>query len=236
MAIVSKTFRCGPTLQYDDSDWFESRVEELGHINPSLEFWLKENASNFSTAIVIGAGFGLSSKQLIDAGVEVTSLEPTNSRFALLETNIPDGNNINKAAGSLSGQQILYCNENNKSAARVGKEIGLQTQIVDVITIDSLNIDPDLILIYANGNELDILDGATNTLASNPNCKIILKWVPDLIWGDIDDALNKLQSFNKSIKIIHWEEDDSISYKEQLTGVLPNDNLKAVISADLLLE
>lgn len=235
MAIVSKTFRCGPTLQYDDSDWYESRVEELGHINPSLEFWLKENASNFSTAIVIGAGFGLSSKQLIDAGAEVTSLEPTNSRFALLETNIPDGNNINKAAGSLAGQQILYSNENNKSGARVGKEIGLQTQIVDVITIDSLNINPDLILIYANGNELDVLDGASATLASNPNCKVVLKWVPDLL-DDVDEAVTKLQTYNKSIKIIHWEEDDSISYKEQLTGVLPNDNLKAVVSADLLLE
>jgi len=235
LAIVSKTFRCGPTLQYDDSDWYESRVEELGHINPSLEFWLKENASNFSTAIVIGAGFGLSSKQLIDAGAEVTSLEPTNSRFALLETNIPDGNNINKAAGSLAGQQILYSNENNKSGARVGKEIGLQTQIVDVITIDSLNINPDLILIYANGNELDVLDGASATLASNPNCKVVLKWVPDLL-DDVDEAVTKLQTYNKSIKIIHWEEDDSISYKEQLTGVLPNDNLKAVVSADLLLE
>lgn len=235
MAIVSKTFRCGPTLQYDDSDWYESRVEELGHINPSLEFWLKENASNFSTAIVVGAGFGLSSKQLIDAGVEVTSLEPTNSRFALLENNIPDGNNINKAAGSLAGQQILYFNNNNKSGARVDKEIGLQTQIVEVVTIDSLNINPDLILIYANGNELDVLDGASSTLASNPSCKIVLKWIPDLL-DNVDEAVTKLQTYGKSIKIIHWEEDDSISYKEQLTGVLPNDNLKAVVSADLLLE
>lgn len=236
MAIVSQAFRCGPTIDYDDSDWYESRVSELGHINPSLEFWLKDNASNYDNVIIVGAGFGLSSKQLIDAGADVTSLEPLTSRYDLLETNVPTGTNINKGAGSLPGTEVLYYNSDNKSGAVVDKEIGLQTQEVEVITIDSLGLSPDLMLIYANGKEMEVLDGASQTIADNSSCKIIMRWVPDK-FDDIDVAYNKLTGLGKTIHIIHWDEsNDEISLKTQLDGVKPNDNLKAVTTADLLLE
>lgn len=236
MGIVSQAFRCGPTLDYDDSDWYESRVSEIGHINPSLEFWLKDNASNYNNAIVVGAGFGLSSKLLIDAGADVTSLEPVTSRYDLLETNVPTGTNLNKGAGALPGTELVYYNSDNKSGAVIDKEVGLQSQQVEVITLDSLSLSPDLIIVYANGKEMEVLDGASQTLTDNPSCKIIIRWVPDK-FEDINDAYNKLTALGKTIHIIHWEEDgDEISLKTQLDGVKPNDNLKAVITADLLLE
>ena len=236
MGIVSQTFRCGPTLDYDDSDWYESRVSEIGHINPSLEFWLRDNASNYDNAIVVGAGFGLSSKLLIDGGADVTSLEPVTSRYDLLETNVPTGTNLNKGAGALPGTEVLYYNSDNKSGAVIDKEVGLQSQEVEVITIDSLSLSPDLMIIYANGKEMEVLDGASQTIADNASCKIIVRWVPDK-FDDIDDAYNKLTGLGKTIHIIHWEEDgDEISLKTQLDGVKPNDNLKAVTTADLLLE
>lgn len=236
MGIVSQAFRCGPTLDYDDSDWYESRVSEIGHINPSLEFWLKDNASNYNNAIVVGAGFGLSSKLLIDAGADVTSLEPVTSRYDLLETNVPTGTNLNKGAGALPGTELVYYNSDNKSGAVIDKEVGLQSQQVEVITLDSLGLSPDLIIVYANGKEMEVLDGASQTITDNPSCKIIIRWVPDK-FEDINDAYNKLTAFGKTIHIIHWEEDgDEISLKTQLDGVKPNDNLKAVTTADLLLE
>jgi hypothetical protein len=236
LAIVTQTFRCGPTLDYDDSDWYESRVSELGHINPSLEFYLSNNASSFDTAIVVGAGFGLSSKQLVDAGVEVTSLEPVASRFSLLETNVPESTNINKGAGKFPGTELIYHNANNKSGARINKVVGAQSEEIEVITVDSLGIDADILLVYANGNELDVIEGASQMLADNPSCKVILRWVPDL-FDNIDTEYNRLTALGKTINIIHWEpSDDSISFKEQLDGVKPVDNLKAVTTADLLLE
>jgi FkbM family methyltransferase len=236
LGIVSQAFRCGPTLDYDDSDWYESRVSEIGHINPSLEFWLKDNASNYNNAIVVGAGFGLSSKLLIDAGADVTSLEPVTSRYDLLETNVPTGTNLNKGAGALPGTELVYYNSDNKSGAVIDKEVGLQSQQVEVITLDSLGLSPDLIIVYANGKEMEVLDGASQTITDNPSCKIIIRWVPDK-FEDINDAYNKLTAFGKTIHIIHWEEDgDEISLKTQLDGVKPNDNLKAVTTADLLLE
>ena len=236
MAIVTQNFRCGPRLDYDDSDWFESRVSDLGHINPSLEFWLKDNASSYNNAIVVGAGFGLSSKLLIDAGATVTSLEPVDSRYTLLESNVPESNNINKGAGALPGTEVIYYNSDNKSGSAVDKEVGLLTDEVEVVTIDSLGLSPDLIIIYANGKEMEVLDGASQTIADNASCKIIVRWVPDK-FEDIDVAYNKLTALGKTVSIIHWEESgDEISLKPQLNGVEPNDNLKAVNTADLLLE
>ena len=112
----------------------------------------------------------------------------------------------------------------------------MQSQEVEVITIDSLGLSPDLMIIYANGKEMEALDGASQTIADNASCKIIIRWVPDK-FEDVDVAYNKLVALDKTIHIIHWEESgDEISLKTQLDGVKPNDNLKAVTTADLLLE
>ena len=228
MAIERQNFRCGVILDYDNSDKYESRVEELGHINPSLEFWLFNNAPDIDNALVVGAGFGLASKQLIQAGATVTSVEPQSDRFALLESNVPESTNINKMCASSSGTKDLVYFEDNKSGAAIDKTMGDASESVEVITVDSLDLDVDIILVYANGNELDVLDGASSTMTSNT--KVILRWIPDL-HDDIDAAITKLNSYGKTVKIIHWEEGDSISLKDTDDTVL-----KAVQSADLLLE
>ena len=228
MAIERQNFRCGVILDYDNSDIYESRVEELGHINPSLEFWLFNNAPDINDALVVGAGFGLSSKQLVQAGATVTSIEPQSDRFALLESNVPESTNINKMCASSSGTKDLVYFEDNKSGAAIDKTMGDASESVEVITVDSLDLDVDIILVYANGNELDVIDGASSTVTSNT--KVILRWIPDL-HDDIDAAITKLNSYGKTIKIIHWEEGDSISLKDTDDTVL-----KAVQSADLLLE
>ena len=228
MAIERQNFRCGVILDYDNSDKYESRVEELGHINPSLEFWLFNNAPDIDNALVVGAGFGLASKQLIQAGATVTSVEPQSDRFALLESNVPESTNINKMCASSSGTKDLVYFEDNKSGAAIDKTMGDASESVEVITVDSLDLDVDIILVYANGNELDVIDGASSTMTSNT--KVILRWIPDL-HDDIDAAITKLNSYGKTVKIIHWEEGDSISLKDTDDTVL-----KAVQSADLLLE
>ena len=228
MAIERQNFRCGVILDYDNSDIYESRVEELGHINPSLEFWLFNNAPDINDALVVGAGFGLSSKQLVQAGATVTSIEPQSDRFALLESNVPESTNINKMCASSSGTKDLVYFEDNKSGAAIDKTMGDASESVEVITVDSLDLDVDIILVYANGNELDVIDGASSTMTSST--KVILRWIPDL-HDDIDAAITKLNSYGKTVKIIHWEEGDSISLKDTDDTVL-----KAVQSADLLLE
>jgi len=230
LAIERQNFRCGVILNYDNADIYESRAEELGHINPSLEFWLFNNAPDIDNALVVGAGFGLSSKQLVQAGATVTSVEPQSDRFALLESNVPESTNINKMCSSSAGTSNLVYFEDNKSAGAIDKTMGDASESVDVITVDSLDLTLDLMLVYANGNELDVIDGASDTISNNSDMKIILRWIPDL-FDNVDDALTKLKSYGKTIKIIHWEPDDSITFKD------PTDlELKAVQTADLLLE
>lgn len=230
MAIERQNFRCGVILNYDNADIYESRAEELGHINPSLEFWLFNNAPDIDNALVVGAGFGLSSKQLVQAGATVTSVEPQSDRFALLESNVPESTNINKMCSSSAGTSDLVYFEDNKSGGAIGRTMGDASVSVEVITVDSLDLTLDLMLVYANGNELDVIDGASDTISNNSDMKIILRWIPDL-FDNVDDALTKLKSYGKTIKIIHWEPDDSITFKD------PTDlELKAVQTADLLLE
>ena len=230
MAIERQNFRCGVILDYDNADIYESRVEELGHINPSLEFWLFHNAPDINNALVVGAGFGLSSKQLVQAGATVTSIEPQSDRFALLESNVPESTNINKMCSSSAGTSNLVYFEDNKSGGALGRTMGDASESVEVITVDSLDLTLDLMLVYANGNEFDVIDGASSTISNNSDMKIILRWIPDL-FDNVDDALTKLKSYGKTIKIIHWEPDDSITFKD------PTDlELKAVQTADLLLE
>jgi FkbM family methyltransferase len=230
LAIERQNFRCGVILDYDNSDIYESRVEELGHINAPLEFWLFHNGPDINNALVVGAGFGLSSKQLVQAGATVTSIEPQSDRFALLESNVPESTNINKMCSSSAGTSNLVYFEDNKSGGSIDRAMGDTSESVEVITVDSLDLTLDLMLVYANGNELDVIDGASDTISNNSDMKIIIKWIPDL-HDDIDASITKLNSYGKTIKIIHWEEGDSISYKET------NDNiLKAIQSADLLLE
>ena len=231
MAIVEKTFRVNnTTISYDDSDIYESRVEDLGHINPSLEFWLFHNRGLYDNALVVGAGFGLSSKLLADWGTTVTSVEPQSDRFALLESNVPTSTNINKMCGASAGTSDLVYFEDNKSGGAINKTMGDASESVEVITVDSLDLTLDLMLVYANGKELDVIDGASDTIANNTDMKIILRWIPDL-FDDIDAAITKLKSYGKTIKIIHWEEGDTISLND-----VSDDILKAVMSADLIME
>jgi len=230
LAIERQNFRCGVVIDYDNADIYESRVEEIGHINPSLEFWLFHNAPDIDNALVVGAGFGLSSKQLAQEGTTVTSVEPQSDRFALLESNVPESTNINKMCSSSAGTTDLVFFEDNKSGGAINKAMGDTSESVEVITVDSLDLTLDLMLVYANGNELDVIDGASETLSSNPNMKIILRWIPDLI-DDVDAAVAKLNGLGKTIKIIHWNNDDTITFKD-----VDDDLLKAIQVADLIME
>jgi len=236
MAIVEKTFRCGPTLHYDDADWFEKKAIGFNHINPSLEFYVKNNGSNFDNALVVGAGFGLTSKQLVDLGVTVVSIEPNTDRYNLLQTNVPESTNINKAVSNEGTTGSLVYFEDNKSGSSLDRSMGDSSTSVDVITVDSLDTNFDFISIHTNGTEIDVIKSAVNTMTANSDIKIHLKWIPDLI-DDVDDSITYLKSLDKTIKIIHWwEEDDSIELRTMYDGSFHEDTLNAVEYADLLLE
>ena len=232
----SQEFRNGITINIDETDHTEyGKVSLLGHINPSVEFYLKENANSFTKALVVGAGVGVATGILEAESVETINIEPVLERFNILDDNFDSATNIQKACGEDNGTGKMYYFDANKSGALLDLVFGDEVEDVDIITVDSLGLtDLDLIVIDTNGQEVDVLRGAETTIANNPGVKIIINWRPDLI-SSLNTDIGYLQDNFSEVKIIHWESDDSITFKEQFTAST-EDHLQAVMSADLLLE
>jgi hypothetical protein len=149
---------------------------------------------------------------------------------------VPESTNINKAVSNEGSTGSLVYFEDNKSGGSLDRSMGDSSTSVDVITVDSLNINFDFISIHTNGTEIDVIKSAVNTMTANSDIKIHLKWIPDLI-DDVDGAITYLKSLGKDIKIVHWwEADDSIELRTMYTGEYHADTLNAVEYADLLLE
>jgi FkbM family methyltransferase len=232
----SHTFRNGIVINIDETDKSEYRkASTLGHINPSLEFYLVDNGTNFTKAVIVGAGCGVATGILEGDGVETVNIEPNSDRYAILDANYNAAENYNKACSDENGTGTMYFFEDNKSGGILDMVFGDSSQAVDVITVDSLNLsDIDLMIVYANGKEYDVLVGAETTLSNNAGTKVVMDWKPDQILN-INTVITYLKENFNSIKIIHWEDGDEITYKTMVTDK-PEEHLRAVMSATLLLE
>jgi len=233
---MSITTRSGIDLNYDTNDAKEHfKLTTHGELNRSIEFYLKDNLSNYtSKALIVGAGVGLYSAILDSASVTTINIEPIQSRFDLLEQNTgSSATNINKACGATSGTGDMYYFSDNKSGAQLDTNIGNANEAVDVITIDSLDLqDVDVMVIVANGQEVEILKGATQTIIDNPGMDIIIYW--NSILSSEDDYTYIVDNFTP--KIIHCDADaTTTTIREIGNETYPLASLKAVIESTLLL-
>jgi|DEB0MinimDraft_4_1074332.scaffolds.fasta_scaffold00743_5 FkbM family methyltransferase len=233
---MSITTRSGIDLNYDTNDAKEHfKLTTHGELNRSIEFYLKDNLSNYtSKALIVGAGVGLYSAILDSASITTINIEPIQSRFDLLEQNTgSSATNINKACGATSGTGDMYYFSDNKSGAQLDTNIGNANEAVDVITIDSLDLqDVDVMVIVANGQEVEILKGATQTIIDNPGMDIIIYW--NSILSSEDDYTYIVDNFTP--KIIHCDADaTTTTIREIGNETYPLASLKAVIESTLLL-
>jgi len=233
---MSITTRSGIDLSYDTNDAKEHfKLTTHGELNRSIEFYLKDNLSNYtSKALIVGAGVGLYSAILDSASITTINIEPIQSRFDLLEQNTgSSATNINKACGATSGTGDMYYFSDNKSGAQLDTNIGNANEAVDVITIDSLDLqDVDVMVIVANGQEVEILKGATQTIIDNPGMDIIIYW--NSILSSEDDYTYIVDNFTP--KIIHCDADaTTTTIREIGNETYPLASLKAVIESTLLL-
>lgn len=233
---MSITTRSGIDLNYDTNDAKEHfKLTTHGELNRSIEFYLKDNLSNYtSKALIVGAGVGLYSAILDSASVTTINIEPVQSRFDLLEQNTSSSaTNINKACGATSGTGDIYYFSDNKSGAQLNTNIGNANEEVDVITIDSLDLeDVDVMVIVANGQEIEILKGATQTIIDNPGMDIIIYW-NNILSGE-DDYTYIIDNFTP--KIIHCDADGTTATIREIGNeTYPLASLKAVMESTLLL-
>ena len=233
---MSITTRSGLDLNYDTNDAKEHfKLTTHGELNRSIEFYLKDNLSNYtSKALIVGAGVGLYSAILDSASVTTINIEPIQSRFDLLEQNTgSSATNINKACGATSGTGDMYYFSDNKSGAQLDTNIGNANEEVDIITIDSLDLENvDVMVIVANGQEVEILKGATQTIIDNPGMDIIIYW--NSILSSEDDYTYIVDNFTP--KIIHCDADATTTTTREIGNeTYPLASLKAVIESTLLL-
>tara|TARA_B100000902_G_scaffold325897_1_gene320756 strand:- start:6855 stop:7559 length:705 start_codon:yes stop_codon:yes gene_type:complete len=233
---MSITTRSGIDLDYDTNDAKEHfKLTTHNELNRSIEFYLKDNLSNYtSQALIVGAGVGLYSAILDSASITTVNIEPVQSRFDLLEQNTgSSATNINKACGAASGTGDMYYFSDNKSGAQLDTNIGNANEEVDIITIDSLDLENvDVMVIVANGQEVEILKGATQTIIDNPSMKIVIYW--NSVLSSEDDYTYIVENFTP--KIIHCEADETtVTIREIGNETYPLTALKAVMESTLLL-
>ena len=222
------------SIQYDEYDLIENKIIGIySMLNPSVEFYLK-NLTGIDKAVIVGAGIGVFSKILTEAGVETHNIEPNSERFGLLQSNVPEGTNIQKAISDSPSTGTLKWFSSTPSGSKLDTDNGTESESVDVVTLDSLNIsDVDLLVINVNGKEKNVLDGAATTIL--PGTKIIVKWNTENN-EDLSGFKTWLQNQSKKKYLLHWESEDNSITKKEIGVDYDWDTLDVVIDADILIE
>ena len=69
--MATTTLRSTTSIEYDEYDLLDNRVIGIHNmLNPSVEFYLK-NLTGISKAVIVGAGIGVYSKILDEAGAPI---------------------------------------------------------------------------------------------------------------------------------------------------------------------
>jgi len=137
-----------------------------------LESWFKYGV--FKTVYDIGANIGNHTLFFATNSPEaqVYSFEPMPVNYKILETNISNNRLdsrvylYNKAVGSHKDFLRMKVNvENNNGTAQITDDDSPDTEIVEVVTIDELELPvPDFIKIDTEGYEIQVLQGMRRTL------------------------------------------------------------------------
>lgn len=103
---------------------------------------------------------------LLSEHLEVVTFEPDSQNYACLVKNAPNIKSFNAGLWHEKGRAKMHRHPKNAGAHWV--EPGDE---VDLVTIDSLSLSPDLIWLDVEGCELKVLQGALNTLKT---CRYVI--------------------------------------------------------------
>jgi FkbM family methyltransferase len=160
--------------------------------------------TKFNLAIDIGANVGFFSTRFCKIFQEVKSFEPSSQNFNCLQENIKIFNNIEIYQLGLGNKEEELFLELPKNIPNCGafsfkdfiySEEEKYIEKVKIITLDSLNLKPDLLKIDTQGFEKNVLLGALKTIEqSNP---VILAEVAKK--GPTKELLDILEPFGYEI-------------------------------------
>lgn len=131
------------------------------------------HVKNFNLAVDVGANVGLHSVRFANLFTNVISLEPCINNFECLIENTKSFSNIEiirKGLGSTPSIVNLFIPAENSNCGLYSivdfnnHEGNLISEQIELITLDSLNLSPDLVKIDTQSFELEVLKGSVNTL------------------------------------------------------------------------
>lgn len=130
----------------------------------------------FNLAIDVGANVGLHSVRFAQKFKEVKSFEPSSSNFECLTKNTKPFNNIQifkKGIGETFSKEILSLPADSSNCGAFSivdfkeHQGNLISEEIEIITLDSLNLKPDLIKVDTQNFEMQVIRGAVNTLKTH---------------------------------------------------------------------
>lgn len=155
-----------------------------GYHEPAFMYLLRKEAKG-KLAIDIGANIGYSTLSLCRNMDRVIAIEPDDRSRKILKKNIK----LNKfkekvkiynfAVSDKKGEKTFYLSKHpNLSAFNKNKKYWTKKVKVKTITIDDLGIVPNFIKMDLEGHELEVINGAINSLKKTDFCRILLEVHP----------------------------------------------------------
>jgi FkbM family methyltransferase len=169
----------------------------------------------------VGAHVGYFSSLFASLGAKVVSFEPDSYNFSLLKANVPNGTLVPKAVTERDGTELLYLQPTD-----YGRH-SLRVKTASSVTVPSISLDSyfkgakvDLIKTDTEGNELEVLMGATQLL-EQPDIEIIVEYAEEIL-KDPGALLQKLRSHGFKIYTIGDDGSTALFDETSPAGHSPN--------------
>lgn len=181
---------------YNYGEWSGEECEKIASLGKGL-------------CLDIGANIGFMSMALKHAGLDVIAFEPQPELFKLLCENAVGVDCRNIALSSFSGKALMprirYGAKGNYGGLGIGGRSELGTISVDCEPLDSFELDVGFMKIDVEGHELQVLQGARETIS---RCSPVL-----YIEDDREDRRPELY---KELKYLgyKWEDHNPPMYRE----------------------
>lgn len=155
-----------------------------GYHEPAF-MWLLRKESKGDLALDIGANIGYSTLSLCKNMKKVIAIEPDDRSRKILKKNIKLNHFKDKvkiydfAISDKKDKKTFYLSKHpNLSAFNKNKKYWTKKKIVETKTIDSLGLIPNFIKMDLEGHEIEVINGAMNSLKKTDFCRILLEVHP----------------------------------------------------------